>query len=346
MQINQNTQNIIPIMFCFDKNYVLPAAVAFYSLLKNAAKSTMGGGAIEYKLYVLHSDIPPTDMNKLFQTIEPFKDFASLEFINTQHKFSDIWEKINSKFHFSKEVLYKLIVASTFPQYDKMIVSDVDIVVLDSIKEVFLEFDTNSEYYLAGVKFPNPNYISSPIYEGKYIKNFTESELEALKNIIDGAFIVFNLKKIREDKIEEKMLNYAFKNAHKLLLLEQDILNIINYPHIKYLKLHYSVSSSCWNNNQNLSFYTKQEIDNAISNPIILHYAGDRKPWKFPEVQKSNIWFHYLSFTPFAQNFLENLPKEILKRCLINRIKTYINKYPLFFINLNFYKKIFMKLKN
>ncbi|WP_180762735.1 hypothetical protein [Helicobacter sp. 12S02232-10] len=33
----------IPVMFCFDKNYVIPASVAFYSLLKNAGE-LMGGG--------------------------------------------------------------------------------------------------------------------------------------------------------------------------------------------------------------------------------------------------------------------------------------------------------------
>lgn len=40
----------IPIMFCFDKNYVIPASVAFYSLLENARRfididSTNRGGA-------------------------------------------------------------------------------------------------------------------------------------------------------------------------------------------------------------------------------------------------------------------------------------------------------------
>ncbi|RDU58682.1 glycosyltransferase family 8 protein [Helicobacter sp. MIT 99-5507] len=38
---------IIPIMFCFDKNYCIPASIAFISLLCNTAKyGTMGGGKI------------------------------------------------------------------------------------------------------------------------------------------------------------------------------------------------------------------------------------------------------------------------------------------------------------
>ena len=39
----------IPIMFCFDKNYVIPASVAFYSLLEHAKRKCVvanwwGGG--------------------------------------------------------------------------------------------------------------------------------------------------------------------------------------------------------------------------------------------------------------------------------------------------------------
>ncbi|WP_143428311.1 glycosyltransferase family 8 protein [Helicobacter sp. 13S00477-4] len=39
-------KQIIPLMFCFDTHYVIPAAVAFYSLLENIKKSLNGGGGI------------------------------------------------------------------------------------------------------------------------------------------------------------------------------------------------------------------------------------------------------------------------------------------------------------
>ena len=40
----------IPVFFTFDKNYVVAAEVAIYSMLKHASP------AYEYKLYVLHTD--------------------------------------------------------------------------------------------------------------------------------------------------------------------------------------------------------------------------------------------------------------------------------------------------
>lgn len=35
---------IIPMMFCFDENYVIPASVALYSLLENNQEGALGGG--------------------------------------------------------------------------------------------------------------------------------------------------------------------------------------------------------------------------------------------------------------------------------------------------------------
>ena len=52
-------ENIIPIMHSFDNNYVIPASVAFLSMLENADKNYF------YKLYVLHSDITEKNQKEL-----------------------------------------------------------------------------------------------------------------------------------------------------------------------------------------------------------------------------------------------------------------------------------------
>ncbi|WP_305862925.1 hypothetical protein [Helicobacter cholecystus] len=37
----------IPMMFCFDENYAIPASVAFYSLLYNNQQKARGGGRVQ-----------------------------------------------------------------------------------------------------------------------------------------------------------------------------------------------------------------------------------------------------------------------------------------------------------
>ncbi|ELB2754452.1 hypothetical protein QNF07_002746, partial [Vibrio alginolyticus] len=66
---------VIPIVHCFDNNYVIPAAVAFYSLLEKSDKN------YKYQIYVLHEDITLLNQEKLKKTIQKFKN-SELIFIN------------------------------------------------------------------------------------------------------------------------------------------------------------------------------------------------------------------------------------------------------------------------
>ena len=86
MNANAVQQEItIPIMHCFDNNYVIPAAVSFYSMLENANKEYC------YKLFVLHNDITYQSRIKLTQIVHGFPN-ASIEFIDMTDSFKDIWE--------------------------------------------------------------------------------------------------------------------------------------------------------------------------------------------------------------------------------------------------------------
>ena len=76
--------NTIPIMTCFNNNYVAPAGVCFYSLLENANPN------FTYKIYVLHSDITDENQKLLKETISKFKN-AELIFKNMQNRFGDIF---------------------------------------------------------------------------------------------------------------------------------------------------------------------------------------------------------------------------------------------------------------
>ena len=97
---NGNSNTIIPVMHCFDNNYVIPAAVSFYSMLENA------DAKYEYKLYVLHSDITQQNRVKLTQVVQKFPN-ASIEFVNMSNKFNDIWQDLKFSGHYSKEKITK-----------------------------------------------------------------------------------------------------------------------------------------------------------------------------------------------------------------------------------------------
>ena len=296
----------IPVMFCFDTNYVIPAAAAFYSLLEHANKK------YDYTFYVLHSDITDYQQAKLRETISEFSNCV-IEYIDMNHRFDDIWNKIYHGDHFSKEVMYKLLVASIFPNIDKLVVSDVDVIFLGDISDSYFELTDEDDAYIAGVK-PIGKVLG---YLDSYYPVWTREEISKLGNVC-GGYLVMNLKKIREDNFEEVFLKSIDENSNRLNQMEQDIFNITCYGKIKHLHLKYVACSYMWDyyktdeDKETDCNYSKKEIDEAMEHPVQLHYATSTKPWKNVDCTLSAIWFEYIVKTPFAQEFFNSLPMKII----------------------------------
>lgn len=281
-----------------------------------------------YRLVVLHNDISPYDQRLLQENITKFSDFSSLEFISMDDRFVREWEALGLRAHFAKEFFYKLLLTSYF-KCDKVIVSDVDVVFLGDVSEGFLTFE--GDEYIAGVKANNPNAIFPLDGWKKGYQDFSARDFDAVKNGVGGGYLIANLKAWRRDNIEAKLIKYLYENATKLVLAEQDVLNIICYPHIATLSPAHIVChenwerfGECW---EKLvpEFYTQDELNNARNYPIQLHFVGDKKPWKIPSVPKSEIWYEYISKTTFARRFFKDLENNIIdahkKRQFWSRLK-------------------------
>lgn len=298
---------IIPVIHCFDNNYVLPAAVAFYSLLENADSNYF------YRIYVLHNDITKENQKKLVKSTEKFKN-SEIIFIDMKNKFLDIWEKVKAKEHFSKEMFYKLLTPSIFKEYEKIILSDVDVIYFDDISKEFLNFDINENFYFAGI---------SGIGKRKYFINlykifFSDEKIKKLK--YGAGYLIMNLKKCREDLIENKFFECLENNIEGLKQPEQDILNLCCYPYIKSLPLRNMVCTYMYDEyGKEKEIYSeiyksKEEIEEALKSPVQLHYATGTKPWKNLNCTKSKEWFKYLLETSFAEEFFDNIQKKYIDK--------------------------------
>lgn len=286
----------IPIMFCFDNEYAIPAAVAFRSLLDNASKEFF------YKLFVAHTDISPDNQTKLQEVANHFRENASLEFLHIQHRFEDLWTKTKTKGHYSKEALYKLIAPMLFPQYDKIIVSDVDVVFLGDPSPSYVSFDVTEHIYVAGVagvgKILN---VLDP-----YRKDFSQEEIN--KMVINAAYMVFNLDKMRKDNLQASFLKCAESDHWRLLQLEQDVINLCCHPKIKFLPLKNVMCNYVYDlyktdeDLDNDKTFSRLELKEAMENPVLLHYPGVKKPWKDIDCTKAHEWVKYLAKTPFCED--------------------------------------------
>ena len=294
-------REVIPVMHCFDKNYVIPVAVSFYSMLSNASKE------YDYVFYVLHSDIHIELQKRLEITISSFNN-ARLVFIDTKDFFVDIFEKLPNKAHYSKEMFFKLFTPEFFPDINRLIITDVDVVFLGDISSTYCA-GNNTEYYVEGCKGLVRKGSEIEKFMSVYDNNFTASEIEICKGVGAG-YVIFNLELMRKDNIVEQFLNCTLSNIERLIQPEQDVMNLVCYPKIKCLPANtmicsysYAMYSEYSGIDEDINF-SSEEVKFALQNPIQLHYAGPAKPWNRPHSALSLIWYQYLFKTPFADDFL------------------------------------------
>ena len=227
------------IVICCTRNWYIHLATMLYALFKH--------NKIE-KVYLFIED----------DEISYLKD-KRIEFINI-NKTQDYISK-NSPNYYTKYTKLSLIRCyfSKILKEDKILYIDADALIVDNIEELW-NIDLEG-YVLAGVK-----------EEGEWDKHLGIEGLNG--KYINSGVLLINLKKIREEKLDDEMIYLLNKN--KYAYPDQDVINIICKNKIKYIEPIYN------------SAITTGIVDNAK----IIHYIRDDKGWisgKF----RSEIWYNY-----------------------------------------------------
>ena len=303
--------NKIPVIMMFDDNYAIPAGPAILSLLKNSSNK------YQYELYVLHNNIREDYQKKLQHIVSSFSN-ASLTFMSMEERYKEFANKIK----YPKELLYKFCIPSLFANYDKAIITDVDVIFLDDISKEFENFTTDE--YFAGVKQFQES-VHTP---------FSLNIQDNLSHCICGAgYMIYNLKAMREDNIESKCLDFFVNNSQYLKLPDQEVLSQVCYPKIKLLHPKNMVLTPYYTSNNYLFEFsytaTKKEYEETKENPVQLHYVdhlnSSGKPWINPLATKSDIWFYYLAQTSL---YFDHMKKYIKKKKISSkRMKSFISLF-------------------
>jgi lipopolysaccharide biosynthesis glycosyltransferase len=154
-------------------------------------------------------------------------------------------DTIYSNFCFARLALPSLV------KEDKILYIDTDAIVRKDISKVW-RVDLK-DYYVAGCK--DYGVLKQNIYE----------TLNITGKYINSGFVLFNLKKIREDNIQEKWFE-EIKNR-ELLFPDQDALNLVCQHNELYLPSMYNFSLHV----------TKQVMSMDLVK--VFHYAGEKIQW-------------------------------------------------------------------
>lgn len=314
----------IPIFFTFDRHYVVPAAVAFHSLLKHADPR------YEYCLYVLYTDLPAGDRRKLMRLVERSRK-GRLEFIDVSA--FDTEAIRGPKGHFSKEIYYKLLAPELFPQYDRILCSDVDVAFAGDIAPSYFLFPGEFFYY-AGV-----GQVLESDRMRLYGNDFTPEELNVLQKEIAAGYLLLNLKAMREQGMQRRMTDFYQANYHRLRLPEQDCMILCAYPHVRPMPLFYMVNNVYYRTSPQRAVFCEYSgflpsgreareslYADALQHPVQLHFVGADKPWNSFGVPCAGVWWKELRSSGFTVSYLCALPGIVRQRLRRYSLRRFVRK--------------------
>lgn len=256
MKKHLNENNMVIAMSC-TKEWYHYLMVSIYSLLECTCTVK--------KIYLLVETCDVNDIPYLNEIIQKY----NVEFILINIKehllenISDFSPNLNNRFtsfSFGRLILPDIV------EEDKVLYMDTDLIVVKDISNVW-KYDI-SDYYVAGVKdygFIYDNVIERYGIKGKYI---------------NSGFVLFNLKKIREDNIKNRW--FSLINQIKLSYPDQDALNIVCQYNELYLP---SVYNSCEYNGGRITL--EPQIKSLIK---VYHYTGPKENWVVDRLY-GEIWY-------------------------------------------------------
>lgn len=173
--------NEVPIFFATDNNYLPYLEVALRSLIANASRE------YKYRIVILNVGLDKDKMDKVLLLQD---DNFIIDFVDISHEFDEIRHKLKNIFHFSLACYYRLFIENLFPEYDKILYLDCDIIVLGDISKLY--FEDVRDYAVAGV-------VEQHIKYSKVFSDYTQKVVGVdCDHYINSGIMIMNLKKLRE----------------------------------------------------------------------------------------------------------------------------------------------------
>ena len=278
MPDNTADKKEIPVFFATDNSYVPFMAVALTSLLENSSKEYF------YRVYVLTTNLYREYIEQLkIICHDAMPDNASIEFVSLREEMEKTSGTFYLRDYYSRETYCRIFIPRFFPQYDKVIYLDSDIVVTGDISELY-NIDIGDNLVGAVIE----EVMNSFDVFGTYVEKVLGIPRE---KYFSAGVLVINAKKYREENIEKKFI--ALMNRFKFRVTQdEDYLNVLCKDRVKWLNVG-------WNK----SAYKTEGFDEKDLK--IIHYKINWKPWHYSHILYEEYFWAYAKRTFLYENILK-----------------------------------------
>ncbi|TYZ24846.1 glycosyltransferase family 8 protein [Selenomonas ruminis] len=322
-----NNKDVIHVVLASDNNYFPYIYVAIKTLIQSNENNVID-------LYYIEDNVTDENLSYLKElqknnikiTVIPFKLPSPYDKILP--KFMD--DSLPNVIETTNTTYAKFWFCEMFPNLNKILYLDPDVLVLDDLYELYST--CIDDYLIAGVVENLPAY------------HRIASKMNWKDSYVNGGMLLMNLKKWRDEKINEKIMKRLL-DTKKILNYDQGIINEVCNGSIYVLPPKFNVLAELFairsvekikKRYDFYKYYTQHQVDEAVYNPVIVHFTKFLygKPMNLPcKHPYAGVFRWMIRLSPIKVDFSNtSLPRKV-------RIRRAFFKYLPFSI-YNFLEKV------
>ncbi len=271
----KKTGKEIPVFFAVDDGYSPFLAVSIQSLADHASPEN------QYSIKILHTDISVENKKKISKYQ---RENIDIEFVDLNYYIEKIQDKLYTRDYYSKTTYFRLFIPNLYPQYDKALYLDCDIVILDDIANLYGS-DMGDNLVAAA-----PDDVIQTI---KVFQDYVEKVVGVAdhRNYFNAGILLMNLDELRKFKFQEKFI-YSLGKITFSVAQDQDYLNRLCKGRVKLI-----------DKNWNRMPVTKDKV--KPSDVKLVHYNLAFKPWHFEDILFKEFFWEYAKKTEYFDEILK-----------------------------------------
>ena len=263
-------KTVIPIFFSVNDARSPFLATAICSIKANASM------CYAYHVHILYDTLSPENREKLSRLADD--DFV-IEFDLLAERFASLPEvqRRNLTADVPLDVYFRFFIAELYPQYDKAICLDTDVLVPGDISLLFEEY-LGAKLLGAVVDYSIQKIAPLMHYVDKYLGVDHQ-------NYVNSAVILLNCKGLRSARLAARFLDLAMNDGLETVAADQDYLNVLCVSGIHYLDPDWNAMPS--------------DCLCQLDNPQIIHFNITAKPWLNETVPFDNLFWEYAALSGY-----------------------------------------------
>ena len=265
----ENNLEVIPIFFAIDDGYMPFLAVALESLIENSSKKYY------YSIKILYTNISEENKKK----INKYKrENVNIEFVDLNYYIEKVKDKLYTRDYYTNTTYFRLFIANLYPQYNKAIYLDSDILVLGDIAELYNQ-DMGDNLIAAA---PDDVIQTTKVFQ-EYVEKVVG--VADYRNYFNAGILLMNLDEFRKFDFQNKFL-YLLETIKFTVAQDQDYLNRLCKGKVKII-------DKAWDT-MPIGNETLEEKDLKI-----IHYNLADKPWHYDNIKYKEYFWKYAKKTEY-----------------------------------------------